>query len=152
MNKILLVEDDPDHAELIIDELNTGNINNEIILLKDGQELIDYFQETDIDGNVEMEFQIDLIISDLNLPKVHGMDVLKFLKNDPRYRSIPVIIFSTNTDSSTISEAYENGAVGFIIKPASFKEFAMNLRLVKQYWLVQNQITRIESTAASVCN
>ncbi len=150
--KILIVEDDPDHAELIIDVLNTGDIKMEIILKEDGRDAIDYLQELYIDDNVGMELQIDLIISDLNLPKVDGMDVLKFLKNDSRYKSIPVIVISTSSDPSTISEAYENGADGFIIKPASFKEFAMNVRLMEQNWLVQKQITQIESTVDFVCN
>lgn len=147
MNRILFIEDDPDHAELIIGELNSGNTKNEIIMKKNGRDAIDYLQELYIDDNAGMEIQIDLIISDLNLPKVDGMDVLKFLKNDSRYKSIPVIVISTSSDSSTISEAYENGADGFIIKPVSYKEFAMNIRLMKQNWLVQNLKTQIESNA-----
>jgi len=152
MNKILLVEDDLDHAELIIDELNTGNIRNEIILMKDGQGLIDFIHESNIDDNVGIELKIDLIISDLNMHKVHGMEVLKFLKDDLRYKSIPVIVISTSSDSSAISEAYENGADGFIAKSASFKEFAMNIRLMKQNWLVQNLKTQIKSKAAFANN
>ncbi len=152
MNRILLIEDDPDHAELIIEEFNTGNIKTEIILKKDGQDAIDYLQELYIDDNVGMELQIDLIISDLNMPKVHGMDVLKFLKNDPRYKSIHVIIFSTSSDTKTISEVYENGADCFFKKSGSFEEFTNNIRLMKQNWLVQKLITQIESTATSVRN
>ena len=150
--KILIVEDDPDHAELIIDVLNTGDIKMEIILKEDGRDAIDYLQELYIDDNVGMEFQIDLIISDLNMPKVSGMNVLKFLKNDPRYRPIPVIIFSTSSDDETISEVYENGADCFYKKSGSFEEFINNIKLMKQNWLVQKLITQIESTATSVCN
>ena len=131
--KILIAEDDPDHAELIIDELNTGDIRKEIILKKNGQEVIDYFQKTDIDSSNGKEPQIDLIILDLNLPKIHGMDVLKFLKNDPKHKSIPIVVFSTSPDSKTISEAYKNGANSFIIKPSSFNEFKENIKLLKEY-------------------
>lgn len=63
------------------------------------------FQETDIDSSDGKEPQIDLIILDLNLPKIHGMDVLKFLKNDPKHKSIPVVVFSTSSDSITISDS-----------------------------------------------
>ncbi len=138
MKRVLFIEDDPDHAALIIDELDSGDTNIEIMLKKNGQDAIDYLQELYIDDNAGMQFQIDLIISDLNLPKVHGMDILRFLKDDSRYRSIPVIIISTSTDSSAISGAYENGAADYIIKPSSFKEFTVNVRLMKQKWLVQN--------------
>jgi two-component system response regulator len=131
--KILIIENDPDHAELIIDELYTGDTKKGIILMKDGQEVIDYFQETDIDSCNGKEPQIDLIILDLNLPKVHGMDVLKFLKNHPTYSSIPIIIFSTRPDSKTISEVYKNGANSFITKPTSFKEFKENINQLRKY-------------------
>ena len=112
--KILIVEDDPDHAELILDELETEDIKREIVLMKDGQEAIDYFRESVIKWDGEVQSIIKLIILDLNLPKVCGMDVLKYLKNDSRYSPIPVIIFSTSPDSKTISEVYKNGANDFI--------------------------------------
>ncbi len=131
--KILIAENDPDHAELIVDELNTGDIKKEIILMEDGQEVIDYFQKTDTDSSVRVELEIDLIILDLNLPKVHGKDVLKFLKNHPKYRSIPIIIFSTRHDSKTMSEVYKNGANSFITKPTSFKEFKDNINQLRKY-------------------
>ncbi len=131
--KILIAENDPDHAELIVDELSMGDIKKEIILKEAGQEVIDYFQETDIDSSNGKEPQIDLIILDLNLPKIHGMDVLKFLKNHPKYSSIPIIIFSTRPDSKTISEVYKNGANSFITKPTSFKEFRENINQLRKY-------------------
>ncbi len=131
--KILIVEDDPDHAELIIDELKAEDIRKEIILKKNSQEVIDYFQETDIDSSGGKAPQIDLIILDLNLPKIHGMNILKFLKNDPKHKSIPIIVFSTSFDSKTISEVRKNGANDFIIKPSSFKEFKENMRKLRKY-------------------
>ncbi len=131
--KILIAENDPDHAELIIDELNNRDIRKEIILKKSGQEVIDYFQETDIDSSNGKEPQIDLIILDLKLPKIHGMDVLKFLKNDPKHKSIPIVVFSTSFDSKTSSEVRKNGANDFIIKPSSFKEFKENMKKLRKY-------------------
>jgi two-component system response regulator len=131
--KILIAENDPEHAELIIDKLNNRDIRKEIILKENGQEVIDYFQETDIDSSDGKEPQIDLIILDLNLPKIHGMDVLKFLKNDPKHKSIPIVVFSVSPDSKTISEVRKNGANDFITKPSSFKEFEGNMMLLKEY-------------------
>lgn len=133
--KILIAENDPDHAELIVDELSMGDIKREIILMEDGQEVIDYFHEADIDSSVRVELEIDLIILDLNLPKVKGIDVLKYLKNHPKYRSIPIIIFSVRPDSKTMSEVYRNGANSFITKPASFNEFRENIEKLRKYLL-----------------
>lgn len=127
---ILIATADQDSAELIIDELNVEDIRKEIILKKDGSEVIDYFQRTDIDV-VKMEHLVDLIILDLKLPEVCGIDVLKFLKKDPTRKAIPVIIFSTSSDAKTISKVYKNGASGFITIPGSFKEFSENIKVLK---------------------
>jgi DNA-binding response OmpR family regulator len=131
--KILLIEDDPDHAELIIDVLRTENVKKEIILLKDGLEALDYLQKIDIDGNDEIRSQIDLVILDLNLPKVKGMDVLKFLKNNSRYSSIPVVILSTSADHDTIETAYKNGVNSYITKPISYEGFVETIRTLSIY-------------------
>jgi two-component system response regulator len=127
--EILLIEDDPDHADLITDVLKEDNvkgIKTEVILKKDGMEAIDYFQ-------YEMQSQVSLVILDLNLPKIHGIDVLKFIKKNPKYHSIPVFIFSTSSDQKTIDEAYKNGANGYITKPDSYKDFVKKIKILKEY-------------------
>ncbi|MFQ5712958.1 MAG: response regulator [Candidatus Scalinduaceae bacterium] len=131
--KILLIEDDPDHAELIIDVLRTENVKKEIILLKDGLEALDYLQKIDIDGNDEIRSQIDLVILDLNLPRVSGMEVLKFLKKNSRYCSIPVVILSTSADHETIETAYKNGANSYITKPISYEGFVEKIKALSIY-------------------
>ncbi len=127
--EILLIEDDPDHADLIIDELKEDNgkgIKMEVILKKDGEEAIDYFQH-------EMKSQVSFVILDLNLPKIHGMEVLKFIKKNPKYHSVPVFIFSTSSNPETIDEAYKNGANSYIIKPDSYGDFVEKIRILKKY-------------------
>jgi CheY-like chemotaxis protein len=136
LTKILIIEDDPDHAELILDELEVEGVNKELVLMRDGQEVIDYFQESVVKWDGEVQSIIKLIILDLNLPKVCGMDVLKFLKNDSRYSSIPVIILSTNSDRETIKKAYENGVIGYITKPSLYDDFVEKLRILKEYILL----------------
>ncbi len=132
--KILLAEDDPDHAALITDVLELGGIKKRVILMRDGQEVVDYFQKAVIDGiDNEIKTQISLVILDLNLPKVDGMNVLKFIKENSEYRSIRVIILSTSSDDRTIAEAYRNGANGFITKPASHKEFVKQVRILREF-------------------
>lgn len=139
--KILLIEDDPDHADLILDIFKTVDVESEVVLMKDGMEAIDYFQEVDtsnqiVQSNVEggnvRHSQIDLVILDLNLPKVDGMSILKFLKKNPRYCSIPVVILSTSSDQETILEAYKNGANGYITKPLSYDEFVDKIKMLTE--------------------
>lgn len=150
---ILIVEDDPDHASLIIDNLEDEGVDkNKLILKSDGQKAIDYIQKTKLserhapfsyrqrsdlntgDDRERIHSQIALIILDLNLPVVSGMDVLIFIKESPVYSSIPVIILSTSHDTETISEAYKNGANGFITKSNIYdKEYSEHARLLSEY-------------------
>ncbi|MGR3303334.1 MAG: response regulator [Candidatus Scalindua sp.] len=134
--KILIIEDEQGNAELILDELERENIKSEIVLMKDGQEVIDYFQETVIKWEGEVQSIIKLIILDLNLPKIYGMDVLKFLKNNSRYSSIPVIISSTYSDRETIKKAYGNGVNGYITKSSSYDDLVEKTRVLKEYILL----------------
>jgi two-component system response regulator len=129
--KVLLIEDDPDHADLIIDILEAENVNKEVILMKDGREAINYLQKTYIDSGNKIHSQIYLIILDLNLPKVPGMDVLKFIKQNPKYCSIPVVILSTSSDHKTIGEAYKNGANGYITKPLIQEDFVDKITMIR---------------------
>ncbi len=131
---IILIEDDPDHAELITDVLCDDDIERDIILVRDGEEAIDYFQEFSVKCNGQaIKDIIKMIILDLNLPKVSGMDVLKYLKKSSKYSPVPVIILSTSSDKKTIDEAYKNGANGYVAKPASYKEFVDKLERLKEY-------------------
>jgi two-component system response regulator len=132
--KILLVEDDPDHAELIVDVLEPGDVKNKVIVMGDGQEVINYLQKVDNEGiDNEIKVQISLVILDLNIPKVDGMNVLRFIKENSRYSSINVIILSTSSDDETIAEAYKNGADGFITKPASHSEFVKQVQTLREF-------------------
>ncbi len=126
--RILLIEDDQDHAELItsvLKEEDTKDVKTEIILKKDGREAINYFQHEAIP-------QVSLVILDLNLPKVDGMEVLKFVKNNSRYCSIPIIVLSTSSNQDTIDEAYKNGANGYFIKPDTYDDFVAKIKILKK--------------------
>ncbi len=135
--KFLLIEDDQDHAELITDVLkedNATDIKIEVILKKDGQEAMDYFQNgsIDCDGDDAVKSEISLVILDLNLPKIDGMEVLKFIKKNSKYSSIPVIILSTSPDQKTIDEAYKNGANGYFVKPSTYDDFVEKIKILKK--------------------
>ena len=129
--KVLLIEDDPDHAGLIMDVLETENVQKEIILLNDGLEALNYFQKHGDNGE---QIRVNLVILDLNLPKVPGMEVLKFLKQNSKYSSIPVVILSTSSDEKTIEEAYKNGADNYIIKPILYEAFVERVSTLKNYF------------------
>ncbi len=128
--RILLIEDDPDHAELIIEILKSENVEREITLLKDGLEALNYFQRYEDNG---IQSQIKLVILDLNLPKVNGMEILKFLKHNPMCCSIPVVILSTSSDDKTIETAYKNGADDYIAKPALYEDFVAKVKTLNKY-------------------
>jgi CheY-like chemotaxis protein len=135
--KFLLIEDDQDHAYLITEVLkedNASDIKTEVILKIDGQEAMDFFQNGSIDcvGDNAVKSEISLVILDLNLPKIDGMEVLKFIKKNSKYCSIPVIILSTSPNQKTIDEAYRNGANGYFVKPNSYEEFVEKIKILKK--------------------
>ncbi|MBS1257388.1 MAG: Response regulator rcp1 [Candidatus Scalindua arabica] len=132
--RIILVEDDPDHADLIKEVLEGEFDERDIVLIRDGRDAIDYFQEFSIKWDGQIKDKINLILLDLNLPKASVMDVLKFLKKDKRYHPVPVIILSTNSDKKTIDEAYRNGVNGYVTKPVSYEEFVAKLEGLKEYY------------------
>ncbi|MBC8548621.1 MAG: response regulator [Candidatus Brocadiales bacterium] len=147
--KVVLVEDDPDHADLILDVFETENVESDVVVMRDGMEAVDYFQEmyfsgqvvqSDIEGGNSRYPLVDLVILDLNLPKVDGISVLKFLKNDSRFSSIPVVILSTSSDQDTISKAYKNGANKYIVKPISYDEFVEMIESLRNYWINTNTL------------
>ena len=130
--KIVLVEDDPDHADLITEVLVGGDTETEIILVQDGMAAVDYFQEPSIEWNGRIDCKIKLVILDLNLPKVCGMEVLKLLKKNSKYNKIPVVVLSTSSDQRTIDEVYKNGANGYFVKPSSYEEFVEKVKILKK--------------------
>ncbi len=151
--KILIVEDDPDHAYMISDILKIDNAKNRFILMKNGQEVIDSFLEADLSDSEEHkdrnggnggEYRVDLVIMDINLPKINGMFVLKLLKKHSRYCTVPVIVLSTSSDKETIRKAYENGANSYITKPISYKDFVVKLKLLQKYWFDTNSLPEKE--------
>jgi len=93
---------------------------------------VDYFQELGIEWNGRIDCKIKLVILDLNLPKVCGMEVLKLLKKNSKYNKIPVVVLSTSSDQRTIDEVYKNGANGYFVKPSSYEEFVEKVKILKK--------------------
>lgn len=149
VKNVLIVEDDLDHAYMIVNILK----GNKLVFMKNGQEAIDYLLKKDLsdskeyrdrDGGSGRQSRVDLIILDINMPKINGMLFLKFLKNNSRYCDVPVIVLSTSCDKETIRDAYENGANSYITKPTSYDDFVIKMKLLRKYWLDTNSLPEKE--------
>lgn len=136
MNKeiyqVLAAEDDMSEQKLLKMTAKQSGYPVSFTFLNDGEEALTYFST--IVKNAAAAELPDLIILDLNLPKANGIEVLQSLKSYPRLKSIPVIILTTSNNSSDLNAAYEEGAAGYIRKPAVFEDYAKTMQRVFDYW------------------
>jgi CheY-like chemotaxis protein len=137
--KILLVEDNPDHVILTKAALEENNMANEIYVAKDGQEALDFMYNR---GEYSDAPRPGLILLDLKLPKVSGFEVLKQLKNDPQFKSIPIIILTTSAEKEEIAQGYAEGANSYITKPIKFDEFVSKIKNIRLYWVFVNTLPK----------
>jgi len=137
---ILLVEDDPDHAELTIRALKDNNVLNEVYVVRDGQEALDFMYHRGKYTDKEKFSRPGLILLDIRLPKMDGLEVLKELKADPRLKSIPVIMLTTSERDEEIAESYGAGANSYVVKPVEFEEFTKKIKELNLYWTITNTL------------
>lgn len=136
---ILLVEDDPAHAEIVRRNLECARVANVLNWVDDGKEALDYLHR---EGKYEDPVSAPipgLILLDLRLPKIDGLEVLNNIKQDPKLALIPVVIMTTSAAESDILRAYENRASSYVVKPLDLSKFAELLNLIGFYWLVWNK-------------
>jgi two-component system, response regulator len=133
---ILLVEDDPDHELLTIRALRKSNIANDIRVARDGEEAIRLLFGDD-DDSLKMPPQV--ILLDLKLPKVDGLEVLRRIRESDKTRMLPVVILTSSDEESDIVRSYKLGVNSYIRKPVNFNEFAEATRQLGMYWLVLNE-------------
>jgi two-component system response regulator len=131
---ILLIEDNPDDVTLTMRALLRNNIRNEVIVARDGEEALDYLLPTTGTG-----VKPALILLDVNLPKLSGLDVLRRLRNDDRTATLPVVVLTTSNEERDIVESYRLGANSYVRKPVVFGEFVEAARVLGLYWLLVNQ-------------
>lgn len=137
--EILLVEDNPDDLELALHSLRTNKLVNKIEIARDGEEALDYlFCRGRFAGRV-MEKPPRLILLDLKLPKVDGLEVLRIIKTDPKTRTIPVVILTSSKEEKDMVLGYERGVNSYIQKPVDFTQFRQTVRQLGLYWAVVNQ-------------
>ncbi len=129
---ILLVEDNPDDAELAIRALRKSNLANHLLHLLDGEEALNYLFD-------EKNNKPKLVLLDLKMPKVDGVEVLRRLKSDERTRTIPVVMLTSSKEERDIVETYKLGVNAYIVKPLDFEQFGKAVGQLGLFWLVLNQ-------------
>jgi len=136
---ILLVEDSQDDIDLALHALRQGKLANSIFVVRDGEEALDFlfcrgtFSERNIDHPPK------LVLLDLKLPKVDGLQVLKTVKGDPRTKTIPIVIMTSSREERDMVESYNSGVNSYIQKPVDFEQFRNTIKTLGMYWMVVNQ-------------
>ncbi len=136
---ILLVEDNPDDVKLTLRALKKSNIMNEIVIADDGVEAIDYLFGTGKHTGRNTNLMPQLILLDLKMPKMDGLEVLQKIRADERTRLLPVVVLTTSNEDKDRIESYKLGANSYIRKPVDFNQFAEAVRQLGLYWLVLNE-------------
>ncbi len=137
---ILLVEDNPMDVDLTIRAFRSQKLGNRIDVCRDGEEALEQIKAWDSGQEVPA-----VIMLDLKLPRVDGIEVLKQLKNHPRYKPIPVVVLTSSAESVDLKECYDLGVNSYIVKPVNFKKFQEVVKRIDLYWLVTNKKPEIDS-------
>lgn len=137
--EILLVEDDPLDMEMTLRALRSEQVNNRILVVRDGEEALDFLFSRGAYKGAVRERQPGLILLDLNLPKVDGLQVLREIKSHPDLRAIPVVILTSSAEQRDLIESYHLGVNSYIQKPVDSLQFRQAVKALGYYWLVVNQ-------------
>ena len=137
---VLLVEDNIDDAELAIRELKKHKVGNNLLHLKDGEEALDFiFATGKFTGVKNIQYLPKVILLDIQMPKVNGMEVLEKIKADERTKAIPVVILTSSNQSPDIKKCYNLGVNSYIVKPVDFENYSKTIRELGLYWLLSNR-------------
>ena len=136
---ILLVEDNPDDAELTLRAFEESDTLTQIAVVADGQQALDYLFAEGSDVDLDAKVMPDIVLLDLNLPRVDGLGVLHRIRSDSRTRRLPVVILTSSTEESDIIRSYDLGANSFVQKPVDFVEFLNAAQQLGFYWLGLNE-------------
>ena len=140
MRRLVLIEDNADDEELTIRALQRNHIANELTVLRDGQEALDYIFGAGSWAGRPVADLPELILLDLNLPKVSGLEVLRRIRADARTRTIPVVILTSSNEQTDLIRGYDLGANSYVRKPVAFDQFIQAVGQLGLYWLVLNEV------------
>jgi two-component system response regulator len=139
MDEILLVEDNPDDVELTLRAFRKSKIANEIVVARDGVEALDYLFATGPHTGRDTSSLPQLVLLDLKLPRLDGLQVLERIRGNPKTKLLPVVILTSSTEQPDLVTGYSLGANSYIRKPVDFQEFVVAVRRLGLYWLLLNQ-------------
>lgn len=137
--EIVIIEDNPDDAELMVRALKKNNLVNSLVVLEDGEHALEYVFCKGRYADKDSMYSPKVIFLDLKLPKVDGLEVLKQLKSNEKTKKIPVIIVTSSKEDPDISKAYELGANSYVVKPVNFDNFVETVNQLGLYWLLVNE-------------
>ena len=137
-NRILLIEDHPDDIELTLDALSAHNLANEVVVVEDGAEALDYLYKR---GKYRMraKAQPAVILLDLKLPKVDGLEVLRIIKNDDELKVIPVVVLTSSREEPDLMTSYRLGVNAYVVKPVNFDQFVEAIKQLGVFWVLVNE-------------
>jgi two-component system response regulator len=135
---VLLVEDNPDDARLALTALRTNRVVNEVVVARDGEEARDYLFGVGTHAGRDAAHCPELVLLDLKLPKIDGLDVLRRMRADERTRYVPVVVLTSSDEDEDVVRSYRLGANSFIRKPVAFEGFLEAVRQASMYWLLVN--------------
>ena len=137
--EILLVEDNPSDAELALHALRKHKLANRIEVVRDGAEALDFIFARGSFSHRDINQTPRVVLLDLKLPKVDGLEVLRQVKGDPRTRKIPVVVLTSSREERDVMESYNLGVNSYILKPVDFQQFTEAVRTIGLYWLLLNE-------------
>ena len=146
--EILLVEDNPDDVELAMIAFQRNNLANKVHVVRDGEEALDFFFCRGAYHDRSFDTPPKLVLLDLKLPKVDGLDVLREVKADRRTKSVPIVVMTSSTQQKDMVEGYQLGVNSYIQKPVNFDQFQKLIKDLGFYWLVVNQFPPPDAFAA----
>ena len=142
--EILLVEDNAQDLELTQRALRKGNVTNRIHIARDGAEALEFLFCEGQHADRKIEDGPKVILLDLKLPKVDGLEVLRRIKNDPRTKSIPVVVLTSSKEQRDVVDSYQLGVNSYIVKPVNFEGFVTAVQEIGMYWLLLNQPPKMD--------
>ena len=137
---IILVEDSPTDVELTLDALQTHRLSNRVKVLRDGEEALDYFFGTGKYAGRDLCDRPKVILLDLKLPKVDGLDVLRRIRADERTKTLPVVVLTSSNEHRDRIRSYDLGVNSYIVKPVEFDKFADAVAEIGLYWVLMNKV------------
>ncbi|HEX2677420.1 MAG TPA: response regulator [Polyangiales bacterium] len=136
--QILLVEDNPDDADLTLRAFSKSKVETAVFVVRDGQEALDYLFAQGTHANRDATDLPRIVLLDLNLPKLGGLDVLRAMRSNERTRRLPVVVLTSSTEENDVLRSYDLGANSYVRKPVDFSHFLDAAKQLGQYWLVLN--------------